>query len=124
METITRQSRFVVRVRNEMSAQNLSVRGLARRMDPENVDRARRNLHRWLDEGIKPGRASRTEVAAALRIEASELEDDDEEADPVTAFLAALMRRVDKRVDELVTKSKTSGAHLSASTPKVSTEGA
>jgi hypothetical protein len=88
MDTMTSPSRFVVRVRTEMSAQQLSVRGLARRMDPINVDRARRNLHRWLDEGIKPGRASRREVATALRIEAAELEDD-EESDPVAVLVAA-----------------------------------
>ena len=64
---------FVQRVRAEMKQQNLSVRGLARRMDPENLNRARRNLHRWLDEGTVPGRASREELAAALGIPASEL---------------------------------------------------
>lgn len=57
---------FVQRVRAEMKQQGLSVRGLARRMDPANLNRARRNLHRWLDEGIVPGRSSREELAVAL----------------------------------------------------------
>lgn len=99
METTTRPTRFVSRVRAEMESQKLSIRGLARRMDAENVDRARRNLHRWLDEGIAPGRASRREVAAALQIDHAELEgDDDEEADPVVDLFTALMRVVDERV--------------------------
>lgn len=59
-------SLFVERVRAEMRKQDLSIRALARKMDPENLNRARRNLHRWLDEGIVPGRASREELAVAL----------------------------------------------------------
>lgn len=87
METVARQSRFVARVRVEMARQSLSVRGLARKMDPLNVDRARRNLHRWLDEGIAPGRASRAEVAGALGIEAHELtEAEDEESHQVASL--------------------------------------
>jgi hypothetical protein len=75
-----------------MDAQRLSVRGLARRIDPGNLDRARRNLHRWLDEGIVPGRISRLEVATALGIDAAELEgdEDDEEADPMVDLFRAI----------------------------------
>lgn len=76
-----------------MAVQKLSVRGLARRMDPENVDRARRNLHRWLDEGITPGRASRSEVAAALGIKAHELVEDDEEESDMSMHLLHALRR-------------------------------
>lgn len=90
MSTITNPSRFVTRVRQEMAHQALSIRGLARRMDPANVDRARRNLHRWLDEGIRPSRTSRAEVAAALGIESAALEDDDEESDLVGALMAII----------------------------------
>lgn len=86
METTTHESRFIKRVRSEMSSQKLSIRALARRMDPANIDRARRNLHRWLDEGIAPGRTSRQEVAVALAIDARELEPDDEEEDHLVAF--------------------------------------
>jgi transcriptional regulator with XRE-family HTH domain len=64
---------FVQRIRAEMKEQNLSIRGLARRMDPDNLNRARRNLHRWLDEGIVPGRASRDELAEALGIPPDEI---------------------------------------------------
>lgn len=78
-----------------MQRQGLSVRGLARRMDPENLDRARRNLHRWLDEGMTPNRASRREIAAGLGVRESELpEDDDEEADLVVDLIKAIRRVV------------------------------
>ena len=102
MATIEKPTRFITRVRAEMFSQELSIRGLARRMDPQNVDRARRNLHRWLDEGIRPGRASRREVAAALGIEQAALEgDDDEESDPVSALMNALFRVIDLRTKAL-----------------------
>ena len=98
MATVEKQTRFISRVRAEMQNQGLSVRGLARRMDPQNIDRARRNLHRWLDEGIRPGRTSRREVAVALGIEQAALEgDDDEESDPVAALMTALLRVIDSR---------------------------
>lgn len=91
MSAVVKQSRFVARVRSEMLTQALSVRGLARRMDPANVDRARRNLHRWLDEGITPSRSSRAEVTAALGVEAHELDgDEDEESDLPTALITVL----------------------------------
>jgi hypothetical protein len=67
-------SNFVRRVRAEMDAQSLSMRGLARRIDPDNVERARRNLIRWMHGGIQPGRNNRIEVARALGINPEELE--------------------------------------------------
>lgn len=73
MTQATADNLFVQRVRAEMKRQDISIRGLARKMDPENLNRARRNLHRWLDEGIVPGRASRDDLAAALGIPASAL---------------------------------------------------
>jgi hypothetical protein len=105
METATRPTRFVTRVREEMAAQKLSVRGLARRMDPVNIDRARRNLHRWLDEGISPGRASRREVATALGLDTAEL-DDDEEADHVAVLMNALRRFVRAEVSTQATDER------------------
>ena len=77
-----------------MDAQRLSMRGLARRLDPENVERARRNLIRWYYEGIKPGRRNRLDVARVLGIDPAELEDDDEEGDPLAALDAFLRQRV------------------------------
>lgn len=81
MSVADRQNGFAQRVRGHMEEQGLSVRGLARRMDPSNVERARRNLHRWLDEGIAPNRASRREIASALGVDSESLSGaDDEEA--------------------------------------------
>lgn len=97
MSSVTRESRFVTRVRAEIAAQGLTIRGLARKIDPLNVDRARRNIHRWLDEGIAPSRASRRDVADALGIEAAELEDDDEEADPLVALFRRLAETIEER---------------------------
>lgn len=91
MESATRESRFVRRVRAEMAAQGLSIRGLARKIDPANIDRARRNIHRWLDEGIAPSRASRREVAVALGVTEGELaSEDDPESDLFAALVSAL----------------------------------
>lgn len=90
MATAIHEGGFVRRVRAEMVAQQLSVRALARRMDPNNLDRARRNLHRWLDEGIAPSRSSRREVAEALGLEPSALDEDDEES---SMSLDELLRR-------------------------------
>jgi hypothetical protein len=59
-------------------------------MDPENIERARRNLIRWIHGEIEPGRRSRHDVAHALGIDPSELEDDDEEADPVAGLVNAI----------------------------------
>lgn len=86
----TAESSFVARVRAEMGRQNLSIRGLARKIDPANVDRARRNIHRWLDEGIVPHRSSRREVAVALGLDEHSLDDDDEEADLAVVLLKSL----------------------------------
>src|SRR5689334_238052 len=83
------ESRFVQRVRSEIQRQNLTIKGLARRIDPKNVNRARRNLHRWLDEGIDPSKASRREVAVALGL-AEDALDDDEESDMAAALVEAL----------------------------------
>jgi transcriptional regulator with XRE-family HTH domain len=84
MSVTARPSKFVIRVWAEMDAQKLSMRGLARRIDPSNIDRARRNLIRWLHEGIRPGRQSRRAVARALGIDPEELEEDDADADSLS----------------------------------------
>lgn len=85
---------FAARVRIELQRQGLSIRGLARRIDPANVDRVRRNLHRWLDEEISPHRSSRREVATALGLDEHALDEDDEEADPVADLMSAIRRIV------------------------------
>lgn len=86
------ETRFVRKVRGEIAAQELSIRALARRIDPANVDRARRNLHRWLDEGIQPSAASRVAVAHALGVPTEEVTDDEDEEDDPAVSLDALLR--------------------------------
>jgi hypothetical protein len=90
MTTSTQPTRFQTRVRAELDAQRLSMRGLARRIDPDNVERARRNLIRWMHSTTQPSRLSRLDVAQALGIDPAELEDDDEESDPVAALFNAV----------------------------------
>jgi hypothetical protein len=88
------QTKFVRRVREEMREQSLSVRGLARRMDPQNVDRARRNLHRWLDEGISPNRASVSDIATALGIDEGDLDEEDELPLALDTMLRSYLRKL------------------------------
>lgn len=119
MKTV--ESTFSQRVRGEMARQGVSIKGLARRIDPTNVDRVRRNLHRWLDEGILPHRSSRREVATALGLDEHAL-DDDEESDPVSID-ELLRRRIDLLVRESL-KNNDPAAHLTGSTAGSSTQGA
>jgi transcriptional regulator with XRE-family HTH domain len=60
---------FAETVRAELSRQNLSIRGLARRMNPGDTEKARRSLYRWLNDGIEPSAKSRAAVAEALGVE-------------------------------------------------------
>jgi hypothetical protein len=83
-----------------MDAQQLSMRGLARRIDPDNIERARRNLIRWIHQGIQPSRANRLDVARALGIDPGELEDD-KEADPLTDLANAVRALVRVEFDRL-----------------------
>ena len=85
-----------------MDAQRLSMRGLARRIDPNNIERARRNLIRWMHEGIQPARVNRIDVARALGIDPAELEEeDDADADWSATLAAVLERRMREIVEEL-----------------------
>jgi hypothetical protein len=100
MVTAAPESRFVRVVRREIQAQELSVRRLARRIDPENLNRARRNLHRWLNEGIVPSPVSRVVVAHALGIATEELSDDDDEEDLAVSIDTLLRLRIRQIVRE------------------------
>lgn len=75
-----------------------SIRGLARAMangDPSRAETFKRSLHRWMADGEpQPTPSSRAIVARALGVDATELEEDDEEADPVSSFDDLLRRRV------------------------------
>ena len=92
---IPRRSRFGQQVRHELDRQRMSIRTLARTLDPQKPEVARRNLARWIGGYNQPSRINRIAVAEALGL-ASEslLSDDDEEDDPLVALMAALRRVV------------------------------
>lgn len=85
-----------------------SIRSLARKMakgDQLRADTFKRSLFKWMAPGEpNPSPASRALVADALGVKREELEDDDEESDPVAVLMNALRRVVR---DELNTREKT-----------------
>lgn len=95
---------FGERLRTELSRQNLSIRKLARRIDPKNPEVARRNLSRWI-AGTKPTGASRALVADALGVDMSYFDEDDEEDDSeMSDLVRALLNRIDRKVEEELDK--------------------
>lgn len=92
--TFPRRSNFGERVRRELDSQGLSIRKLAKRMDPERPEAAKRNLARWIGGYNQPSRISRIAVASALGLSPEALLDDDEEADPVVDLIKAIRRVV------------------------------
>lgn len=75
-----------------------SIRGLAREMAKGDLARAetfKRSLFKWMAQGDpSPSLESRALVADALGVERSDLDDDDEESDPMAALMGALRRVV------------------------------
>lgn len=86
---------FGRRLRVELDKQGLSARGLARRMRPDRVEDARRNIARWLaadaERSNSPSASGRREVAVALGLDENHFDDDEEEADPWTLMLRAVL---------------------------------
>lgn len=75
----------------------MSVRELARRMQPGNPEGMRRNIARWLspeDTAVSPSRASVNATADALGISPDALADDEEEDSSVYAPLARAVRDI------------------------------
>lgn len=91
---------FSIKVATELKRQGMGIRTLARRLDPEQPERARRNLNRWIHEGIKPSPANRVAVAVALgvREDAFADDEDDEEDAEMLAALSELSRVLLARV--------------------------
>ena len=87
-----------------------SVKALARVLRPHDVEGMRRNLNRWSypdrdGKAVKPSAENRAAVAAALGVDPSYFDEDDEEEDPLMAGLVkALMGRIDERVEEQVAR--------------------
>lgn len=68
----------------ELAARNMGYRTLAKLIDPENVEQARRSLRRWANGTHVPSRANRDAITDALGLDRGALEPDDEEDSPVT----------------------------------------
>lgn len=86
-----------------------SIRGLARDMakgDPVRTETFKRSLFKWMAPGEpSPSPASRALVAQSLGIEARELDDEDEEPDPMNfgdAIQAMFDRAVEAAVDRRI----------------------
>lgn len=98
--TISAQQRrgtFAQKLRAELVARGMGVRTLARALDPDHIERQRRNVNKWL-RGTVPTQSSRDAVTDALGLERGSL-DDDEEDDPA---MRALRVHVEGLVGALV----------------------
>ena len=79
---------FSARLGEALVQHNVSIRGLAKRINPEDPESARRNLHRWLAAENYPSKASRQAIADGLGITREELDpDEEEESSPSLAEL-------------------------------------
>lgn len=96
------RSTFGSRLRAELERQGLSLRKLSRRLDPQNPERARRNLSRWVAGHHRPSPGSRVLIAEALGLHRDHFADDDDDEEDAEMFdlVHALMRRIDQRVSE------------------------
>lgn len=89
------RSVFGEQLRRELDRQNLSVNKLAKRIDPQAPEIARRSLTKWIAGKHSPTRASRARVARALGVDPSMFDDgDDEEDEELVRDLLSIIRRV------------------------------
>jgi transcriptional regulator with XRE-family HTH domain len=97
--SVAPRTRFGEKLRKELDARQMSVRALARVIDPNRPEAARRNLVRWIGGYNDPSRISRIAVADALGLPHELfLEEDDEEADPLVALMSVLRRVVQQEL--------------------------
>lgn len=91
---------FPRKVQTELKRQGIGIRTLARRMNPDHPEQARRNLNRWIHEGIKPSPPNRVAVAVALgvREDTFSSEEDEEDDAELHAALATLTHVLLERV--------------------------
>jgi transcriptional regulator with XRE-family HTH domain len=94
------RSFFGHRLRAELERNGTSIREVARRLNPGNVEFARRNLTRWITGGVTPTRANRQAVAVALGLDPSFFDEDDEEEAEMADLVRALMHRIDRVVED------------------------
>lgn len=113
--TRVKRMRFAIQLRAALDDQGISVRSLAKRINPQTPETARSNLMRWLRGSHMPSRTSRRAVAVALGLEPAHFEtaaNDDEDEDPVADLMEALRALVRQTVAE----SNAPAAHLTGST--------
>lgn len=99
-------TQFGRRLREELTRRDVSVRELARRMQPGNPEPMRRNVARWLsplpDSAVSPSGASVVAVAEALGCPADELADDEEDLDVYAPLARAVQEAVRAEIARLV----------------------
>lgn len=78
---------FASKLRGELSARKMGARGLAKLLDPGNVEQARKSVRRWLTGKHVPNRASLDSITDALGLERRAL-------DPAEDLDRALMREL------------------------------
>lgn len=81
---------FAAKLREALDGKGVSVRGLARTINPLSPETARSNLMRWLRGSHEPSRISRRAVAEALGLPADFFEDTVDDGEP-----RALARRTE-----------------------------
>lgn len=74
MRDDARRARFASQLRSALDEADVSVRSLAKRLNPESPETARSNLMRWLRGAHMPSRRSRRRVALELGLEANHFE--------------------------------------------------
>lgn len=91
---IPKRSVFGEKLRAELDNQGVSIRGLARKMSPEQPEVMRRNLARWIGGYNSPSRIHRVAVADALGVPREKFTDTDDEEEDLVVSLVAAIRRV------------------------------
>jgi hypothetical protein len=99
---------FAQWMRGQMSESQISQRALGKRIDPAQPERGRRQVVRHLSGAHYPSKASRGAYAEVFGEEF--LDEDDEEADPVSLAdelleLARAHRAIGRRLDRLVSEA-------------------
>jgi len=103
MQTAQREGWFGTKLATALDTQGMSVRGLARRLRPDDPESARRTLHRYL-AGRTPSPEMRQQIATALGIDAGDLEpdsSDDEDEEDDRALRRIVGKLIERSEDDL-----------------------
>lgn len=87
-------SSFQEKLAAHLGAREMGFKTLARLIDPENVEQARRAVRRWAKGTHVPSQANRDAISDALGLERGSLDPDDEEESRMYAHLASQLRVV------------------------------